>query len=68
MGKMKHRVPQGSILGPLIFLLYVNDLPQITNNKSKVILFTENTSIIVTNPKHLEFKNDISKFFNYINE
>ena len=58
-GKIKHGVPHGSILGPSLFLLYKNDLPKIINNKSKPVLFADDSSIIITNPCPTDFKNDI---------
>ena len=67
-GEITHGVHQGSILGPLLFLLYVNDLPQITNENFKIVLFGEDTSIIITNPSPSNFEKSANKIIQDINE
>ena len=43
---IKKGVPQGSILGPLLFLLYVNDFPSCLNYSS-AIMFADDTSVFI---------------------
>jgi len=43
-------------------------LPEITNNKPKIVLFQDNTVIFVTNAKNLAFTNVINTVYNYMND
>ena len=52
----------------LLFLLYINDLPQITNVNSKFVLFADDTSMITTNPDPLNFRVNLNKITHDTNE
>ena len=59
LGKLNHYGFRGSVLGPLLFLLYVNDIHQ-CSNKLKFYLFADDTSILYADKNLKSLENTVN--------
>ena len=57
----KSGIPQGSIIGPVLFICFTNDLPEIFNNECSIISYADDTQLVVHAKNMNQLKQKIEK-------
>lgn len=65
--KVIHGVPQGSKLGPLLFILYINDLSDIVK-QCKIHMFADDTLIYFSGRRELDTVNQLNEELQSVSE
>jgi len=68
MGKSFLWGSTGSVPGPLLFLLYINDLPLILGWYSLPVLYTDATSVVITVTSSTNFMSNSREIFSKLNK
>jgi len=58
-------IPQGTILGPILFIIYIYDLPEVCKQLINVYLFADNTKLykhVITDDDHQILQKGLNTF------
>jgi hypothetical protein len=64
---IKCGVLQGSILGLLLFLIYINDLPKIINKEYSMVLYADDGSLLIRD-SNKDFEANLIRTISKVND